>query len=199
VLPNTSSKTSTPSSSTGTGTSTATTPSTPKSGGSGAEESAPTSILLDTNAASTYNPYGYPSTGFGDPSLAIDGDPSTGWTAAVEAAAAPKMAVGLLIDMKIKQRLSSMAVVTSTPGAVVQVYGANGHTAPTSITDPAWVALSHSTTLAKKRTRLKLRWSGRSGKTFTFVTLWISSAPRSSTQADPGRVTVNELELFPAS
>ena len=58
------------------------------------------SILLDTNAASTYNPYNYPESDFGDPSLTIDGDTTTGWTAQVEPATAPKMAEGVLIDLK---------------------------------------------------------------------------------------------------
>ncbi len=186
-------------SSTGKGGSTTTTPSSTSTGGAGSSPggTAPTPILLDTNAASTYNPYGYAASAFGDPSLAIDGDSSTGWTAAVEPAAAPKMAVGLLIDMKTKQRLSAAAVITSTPGMTVQMYGANGHTAPPSITDPAWVALSHSITVKKKHAHIKLHWPA--GKTFTFIALWISSAPASSTPQAPGRVTVNELELFPAS
>ena len=38
-------------------------------------------ILLDTNAASTYNPYNYPESEFGDPSLVIDGETGTAWTA----------------------------------------------------------------------------------------------------------------------
>jgi hypothetical protein len=199
VVPKTPSTTTTGSSDSGTSTSTPTftPPPTQSTGGNTtSEESGPAAILLDTNAASTYNPYSYPATLFGDPSLAIDGDHSTGWTAAVESAAAPKMAVGLMIDLKEKQKLSSVQLITTTPGMTVQLYGANGATAPTSITDPAWVALSHSTMVKKSHVRIKLRTAG---KTFTFVTLWISSAPTSSTAADPGRVTVNELELFPAS
>ena len=65
--------------------------------------------MLDTNAASTYNPYNYPASGFGDPSLAIDGDTSTAWTAQVNPATAPKMAEGLLIDLKAKQKISAIA------------------------------------------------------------------------------------------
>ena len=42
------------------------------SGGTGETQAQP--ILLDTNAASTYNPYAYPASNFGDPSLAIDGE-----------------------------------------------------------------------------------------------------------------------------
>jgi hypothetical protein len=182
-------------------TSTAPTSTTPTSGaGTNGEktneESQQTAILLDTNAAATYNPYEYPATGFGDPSLAIDGDTSTAWTAAVNPATAPKMAAGLLINLKGKQKISAIQLVTATPGIRIQVYGANVATAPTSITDPAWVRLSPPRTLKKKRLRMSLR---DSSKAFQFVTVWISQAPASAvgTAAAPGHVDVNEVELFP--
>jgi hypothetical protein len=161
------------------------------------EESSSQAIVLDTNAASTYNPYAYPATNFGDPSLAIDGDNSTGWTAQVDPSTAPKMAEGLLLDLKSAQKLSAAAVVTSTPGMTVQLYGANTKTVPTSITEPSWVALSHSIKLQKRHQRIPLRESGHA---FRFITLWISRAPAASvgTPQAPGHVSVNELELFPA-
>ncbi|MGP0101118.1 MAG: hypothetical protein ACLPUT_05785 [Solirubrobacteraceae bacterium] len=152
--------------------------------------------MLDTNAATTYNPYGYPASGFGDPSLAIDGDTSTAWTALVNPATAPKMAEGLLIDLKAKQKVAVLELVTSTPGMSIQVYGANGHTAPASITDPAWIPLSAPKVAKKKRLRISLR---DSAKAFMFITLWISKAPASSTPEAPGHVDVNEVELFPPS
>jgi hypothetical protein len=176
-------------SSTSAATSKKTTTSTGTSTTSG-EESQPTSITLDTNAAATYNPYGYPASEFGDPSLAIDGDPSTAWTATVKPADAPKMAVGLVIDLKTAQRISSLSLLTSTPGMTVQVYGANGSAAPASITDPAWTKLSPSLVVSGRQTSIKL---ADSTKPFRFITLWISRAPASS-----GHVSVNELELFPA-
>jgi hypothetical protein len=178
---------------------TTTTPSagTKSSGGSGAEQ-LPPPIVLDTDAAATYNPYGYPASEFGDPSLAIDGDASTAWTAQVNPAVAPKMAEGLVIDLKSAQRLSSITLITATPGMSVQVYGANGHTLPSSITDPAWVELSPYRVTHKHNVHIKLR---DSTKAFRFVTLWISKAPATSvgTAQAPGHVSVNELELFPAT
>ena len=157
----------------------------------------PTPILLDTNAASTYNPYGYPASGFGDPSLAIDGETSTGWTALLNPAVAPKMAQGLAIDLKTGQRVGTLKLITSTPGMTVQVYGANGNTLPASITDPAWIALSSSLDARKRATKIKLR---DSTKPFRFITLWIGRAPASAvgTPQAPGHVSVNELELFAA-
>ena len=172
---------------------------TPKSGNEGAKttEQTPTPILLDTNAVATYNPYNYPASNFGDPSLAIDGDTSTGWTARLDPAVAPKVAVGLVIDLNAAQKLSALELVTSTPGMSVHVFGANTSVLPTSITDPAWVQLSPYHVETKRHALLKL---GDSTKAFNFITLWISKAPTSSigTPQAPGLVSVNEIELFPA-
>jgi hypothetical protein len=192
------STTNTTTSPTTTSTSTTSTPSSSSTGqASPTTESQPAVILLDTNAASTYNPYSYPASWFGDPSLAIDGDASTAWTAQVNPATAPKMAEGILIDLKARQKLSSVGLLTSTPGMTVQIFGANGQTVPASITAPAWVALSRSRVVRKKHAHITLR---HSTKAFTFVALWISKAPASSlgTPEAPGTVSVNELELFPA-
>jgi hypothetical protein len=171
-----------------------TTPAGSDTGGASTEPK-PTAIVLDTDAASTYNPYNYPAGDFGDPSLTIDGDTSTGWAAQVDPATAPKMAEGVLIDLKAQQKLSALELITSTPGMIVQIYGAKGQTAPTSITDPAWVSLSHSRTVKKKHVRIPLR---DATKAFSFLTVWISRAPVSSTAVAPGHVSVNEIELFPA-
>jgi hypothetical protein len=170
--------------------------STSQTGGSGSEP-APEAILLDTNAAQTYNPYAYSAAGFGDPSLAIDGDTSTAWTAQINPASAPRMAEGLLIDLKTAQKLSFLKLVTTTPGMVVQIYGANGHTVPGSITDKAWVSLSRSLTIHRRHAKIGLR---NKKLAYRFVTLWISRAPTSAvgTPEAPGHVTVNEIELFPA-
>ena len=174
-----------------------TTPKTTGAGGSSAtKEPQPESILLDTNAAATYNPNGYPASTFGDPSLAIDGDTSTAWTALVDPAIAPKMADGLVIDLKSAQKLSTLLLNTSTPGMTVQVYGANAAALPTTITDPAWVKLSGLVLEKKKSVRIPLR---DSAKAFRFVTLWITRVPAASVGSAeaPGHVSVNELELFP--
>ncbi len=195
----------TPTRATSTGSGKTTTTSTPASTtpastspGATGEESQQAAILLDPDAASTYNPYEYPASFFGDPSLAIDGDTSTAWTAQVNPATAPKLAVGLLIDLKSKQKVSVAQLVTSTPGITVQVYGTSGQTAPTSITDPAWIALTGPKVAKKRHLRLTLR---DSKDAFTYITLWISKAPQSAlgTAQAPGHVDVNELELFPTS
>jgi hypothetical protein len=156
----------------------------------------PAALLLDTNAASTYNPNGYPASRFGDPSLTIDGDRSTAWTAQVDPAIAPRMAVGVAIDLRSAHRLSTLELITSTPGMTVQVYGANTSSLPSSISSSSWVALSGPKTASNRHTQIKL---DKSTTPFRFVTLWISSAPAASvgTAQAPGSVDVNEIELFP--
>jgi hypothetical protein len=190
--------TTTPSSNTNEPSGTTTPSSTNESSSGTAAEPVPAAIQLDPNAASTYNPYGYPASEFGDPSLAIDGDTSTGWTAQVNPAVAPRMAEGLVVDLKGTRRLSAAELVTSTIGMSVQVYGANVRALPTSITAPAWVQLTAYLVVKKHHVHLKLR---DSAKAFRFITLWISKAPAASigTPQAPGHVGVNELELFPAA
>src|SRR6202035_3646992 len=146
------------------------TPTNPSTNGEtpAAGESQPGAILLDTTAAQTYNPYAYPATIFGDPSLTIDGDTTTGWTAQVDPAVAPKMAEGLVIDLKSPRKLSALALITTTPGMTIQVYGANGSTLPTSITAPAWVKLSGNLVEKSKHRRLTLR---KPKQAFRWVTL----------------------------
>lgn len=167
-----------------------------------AGEAHPQALLLDTNAASTYNPYNYNAANFGDPSLAIDGDASTGWTALVEPTVAPKLAEGLIVDLNTARRLSALALTSSTPEMTIRVYGANGQTPPASITDPAWIALSPSLVEHKKRARITLGANTANrqaaSKSYRFIVLWISQAPASAvgTPQAPGRVSVNELELF---
>jgi hypothetical protein len=182
---------------TGTGTGTGTTNSSGTGGSNAGEEPKPKALLLDTDAASTYNPYSYPATWFGDPSLAIDGDTTTGWSAQVNPATAPNLAEGLVIDLKSPRKLSAMKVVTSTPGLTAQVYGSAAKTLPASITAAGWVPLSRSITIRKRHARLGLR---HQKKGYRFVALWISKAPASAlgTTEAPGKVIVDELELLPA-
>jgi hypothetical protein len=156
----------------------------------------PTPILLDTNAATTYNPYNYPQAGFGDPALAIDGEPSTAWTAQVQPHSFPNMAEGLLIDLRQPAKLGKLELRTPTRGMTVQIYGANGAKAPSSITEPGWVLLSGSHTLKKTVTHLKLRTEG---KAFRWLVVWLVKAPASAqgTPTAPGRVALSEVALYP--
>jgi hypothetical protein len=175
---------------------TETTKSSEKSGSekSSGEAEPPSPILLDTNAASTYNPYSYPPTLFGDPSLAIDGEAKTAWTAQVQPEKAPNMAEGLLLDLKSPQKLGSSTVKTTTTGITVEIYGANGNTVPGSITDTGWKRLVGLKVLKKKSVPLTLKTEG---KGYRYVVLWLAKAPTGSTATKPGRVAIDEFELFP--
>ena len=88
-------------------------------------------------------PTSYPPSDFGDPSLAIDGDTATAWTAQVDPATAPKMAEGLLIDLESAAEAGDAQARQLHPR-----HDRPGRTAPappprpTSITDPAWMPLS---------------------------------------------------------
>jgi hypothetical protein len=168
-------------------------------GGSGSKAAKPTPILLDTNAVSTYNPSGYAPSAFGEPGMAIDGETSTAWTAQVDPAIAPKMAVGLLVDLRTPHHVSAVQVITSTPGITVQVLGSDAATAPATASDPAWVKLMpHPKALAKRHEHITL---GQTQHGYRFVLLWISRVPASlaGTSQAPGVVRINELELFPHS
>ena len=163
-------------------------------------EALPEPILLDTNAASTYDPNGYPASEFGDPTLAIDGDTSTGWSAEVNPALAPKLEAGVLIDLKTPQKISSAELISATPGLTVQLYGANPAagetTAPALISNPAWVKLSKTVVAKNRHEHIKFL---RPLKAYRFIVLWIRDVPASAvgTAEAPGHVFVNELELFP--
>jgi hypothetical protein len=161
---------------------------------SSAESESPSPILLDTNAASTYNPYTYPATLFGDPSLAIDGEAKTAWTAQVQPEKAPNMAEGLLLDLKSPQKLGSATVKTTSTGVTAEIYGANGNTVPGSITDSGWKRLVGLKVLKKKSTHFTLKTEG---KGYRFIVLWLAKAPSGSTAASPGTVAIDEFELFP--
>jgi hypothetical protein len=190
-----STSTTTPAKTNTTETGTTTSESKSKEGSAGKSEQ-PAPIVLDTNAATTYNPYNFPETGFGDPALAIDGEPSTAWTVQVQPNSFPNMAEGLLIDLRSPTKLGSLELVTPTRGMTVQIYGASTAKAPATITEPGWVPLSGTHVLKKKVTHLKLR---AAGKEFRFALVWITKAPTASqgTPTAPGHVALSEVVPYP--
>lgn len=155
----------------------------------------PSAILLDTDAASTYNPYDYPPAGFGDPALAIDGEALTAWTGQVQPSSAPNMAEGLLLDLKSPMKLGAVKLITQTTGMTVQLYGTTAKKAPATITEPGWNQLSSTHVLKKRATHVKLHGS----QSLRFVLVWVVKAPASAvgTPQAPGQVDLNEVDLFP--
>jgi hypothetical protein len=145
-------------------------------------------ILLDPNAASTYNPYNLPETSFGDPSLAIDGDSTTAWTYTLDPSTAGKTAVGLAIDFKSPQLFRSLKIHVTSPGMTVEFYGANGDV-PVSITDPAWTHLANRGHI-KKQTSVSLKTAG---KTFRRLLIWITHAPGTTTTGALGVAEVSVI------
>jgi hypothetical protein len=148
-------------------------------------------ILLDPDAASSYNPYGVNVT-FGDPASAIDGDQTTAWTAGVDPATAPHMDVGLDINLRAPQTISKVDISTSTPGMIVQVYGTSESADPPSITDPGWIHLADSTLKAHTKVTLS-----RAGVKFRHVMVWIVQAPPTPAGGTaPTSVAIDELSVI---
>jgi hypothetical protein len=145
-------------------------------------------ILLDTDAASTYNPYSLPPAGFGDPAKAIDGDPQTIWTYQLDPTTAGKTLVGLAINLKSKQKVRSMTITTATPGIKVEFYGATESQEPVSITDPGWLHLATRSSL-KAQATVNL---STGGKAFEYLLVWITHAPAGVTG---GQIGISELTV----
>ncbi len=163
---------------------------TPTTGATEPASPAANPILLDTDAASTYNPSGYPESYFGDPALAIDGETGTAWTAQVPPSVAPKMAAGLALDLKTARHLGTLELHTSTPGMTLEVFGANGSAIPPTIVDPAWKKLTASHLVKKKDATVKL---GTGGKAYRFLVLWFTQAP----SASPEKISLGEVVPYP--
>ncbi len=145
-------------------------------------------ILLDTDAATAYNPYSLAPGGFGDPAKAIDGDGQTSWTYQLDPSTAGKTLVGLAINLKSKQTVRSITIATPSPGMTVEFYGATGSELPVSITDPGWAHLATRTAI-ESQTTVKLKTAA---KGLHYLLVWITHAPPGVTT---GTVGVSELSV----
>ena len=114
-------------------------------------------ILLDTDAASVYNPDGLDPSRFGDPAAAIDQDTSTAWTAQLDANG--KLGAGLSIDLKSALAVSTLKLLVTSPGMDVEIYGTAG-SQPASITAPAWMRLATRPSIRRNAT-IKLATQGQ--------------------------------------
>jgi len=146
------------------------------------------SIVLDTDAATTYNPYSLPTSSFTDPAKAIDGAPDTAWTYRLGPATAGKTLVGLAIDMKTPQPARAITLTSLSPGMTVEFYGATGSTEPVSIIAPGWVHLANRKAI-KPSTTVVLKTQGKS---FRYLLVWITHAPASVTA---GTIGISELSV----
>lgn len=143
-------------------------------------------LLLDTDAASVYNPYALPTTSFGDPAKAIDGDPKTAWTYQLDPTTSGKTLFGLAIDLKSRQAIRSLEIA-DTAGMTVEFYGATGEQ-PVSITDPGWVHLANRRQI-KAKTSVDLQTQGKS---YRYLLVWITHAPTGTTT---GSLGISELSV----
>lgn len=156
-----------------------------------------TPMLLDTNSAHVYNPYSYPEATFTDPSLAIDGESTTAFVVKVREVSAPKMADGLLIDMKALTKVEKLTLITNTPGFTLQVYGTKQKKQPPeTITSKGWVKLTKSHVAKKKKSTVELN---KAKQQFRQILVWLVKAPEGSTPEAPGHVAIDELQLFEKS
>jgi hypothetical protein len=145
-------------------------------------------ILLDTDAASTYNPYGLAASSFADPAKAIDGAPDTAWSYQLDPTTGGATLVGLSIDLKTPQPARAIKITTLSPGMTVELYGATGSSEPASITAPGWVHLANRKAI-KASTTVALKTQGKS---FRYLLVWITHAP---TGVSTGSVGISELSV----
>jgi hypothetical protein len=155
----------------------------------GTTTAAKNAILLDTDAASTYNPYSLPTSSFADPAKAIDGDLTTSWTYQLDPTSAGKTLVGVAIDLKAPQAVRAIKITTPTPGMTVEFYGVTGSSEPSSITDPAWLHLANRRAI-KPSTSVILKTQGKS---FRYLLVWITHAPSGVTA---GTVGISEISVL---
>jgi hypothetical protein len=145
-------------------------------------------ILLDTDAATIYNPYSLSASSFGDPAKAIDGDPDTAWTYQLNPTDAGKTFVGLTIDLKTPQPAKAIKITTLSPGMTVEFYGADATAVPAAITAPGWVHLANRKAI-KPSTTVVLKTLGKS---YRYLLVWITHAPAGVTA---GTVGISELSV----
>lgn len=164
--------------------------------GNGGKPHKPVPILLDTNAASVYNPRDLPASRFGDPSLAIDGEATTAWSVELEPSEAPSVGVGLALDLNAALRVKKLSLVTETPGMTVKVYGTASAALPSSLDAPAWKRLTRAHLVKKRRATIDLKGAP---KRFRQLLIWIVKAPTAAGGGFTGsELKVNEVQLFEA-
>ncbi|MGI8557145.1 MAG: hypothetical protein ACR2ND_02360 [Solirubrobacteraceae bacterium] len=164
-------------------------PKTPTPGGSNNTSQVGGQILLDTNAASTYNPSGMPLSRFGDPAKAIDGDPSTSWTYTLDPARGGQVGAGLVVDLKSAQRVVALTITTPSPGMAAEFYGSASPTPPPTITDAKWIHIGDRNALKDAET-ITLKGKGHN---FRYLVVWI---PRAATGATTGSVGISEITVL---
>ena len=149
--------------------------------------SSPATISLGASDASTYNPYGLPSTSFGAPAKALAGNPLSSWTYRLDPSTQGATHAGLVVRLKPAQQVGSITLTSGSPGMKVEFYGASG-ALPTLITDPGWVHLASRTSIDAEST---VGLGTRSEK-LDYLLVWITHAPPG---VNAGALTISALSL----
>lgn len=100
----------------------------------------------------------------------MDGDPKTAWTTQRYRGALPKPGVGLILDLGRPVRARRLALLTSTPGAAVEIYAARGGPPP-RLPAPGWERVASRTVLPRTAT-ISLRPAPA-----RFLLVWIVRLP----------------------
>jgi hypothetical protein len=153
-------------------------------------------LVFAANAASTYDPNGYPETGYLGPELAIDGVTTTAWTAAAAPELAPKVQAGLLIDLQRKRRIAKVGLISRTLGMTVEVFGTTQREAPKSIESSGWKKLSGIHLVEERNSSIVLKRTPKIRQ----LLIWVLKAPEVEAEAESEEASdsaaINEVALY---
>jgi hypothetical protein len=144
-------------------------------------------VKLDPADAKTYNPYNRAGAEQADPTLAIDGDAKTAWTASLDPAAGGQSAIGVDLALGRLRGVRQLKLSTPTPGMTVEIYGARSTDAPVSVQDPDWTHIATQLDVAKDGT-IRL---GSGEDEYRHLLVWITEAP-----PEGGQVSLGELKVY---
>ena len=144
-------------------------------------EAEPVAIDLESDAASTYDPFGRADASVTNADRAIDGKDTTAWR--VPAAADGTVRMGLVVSLEEARRIGSLRFTANTPGFTVETYATKAKEIPAEVTDDGWKHLEDKSDVGVEET---LPIDG----TFRHVLLWVTVQPADT------RVVIPELELL---
>lgn len=165
----------------------------------GQSEGGTAPIPLAAHDASTYDPNGYPESGYVDPQLAIDGNASTAWTAAPGPEIAPKVQAGLLIAFGREREIAKVALISRALGMTVQVYGTTQRVAPKSLESKAWVKLSGVHIVEERSSKIKLKRTPKIRQLLVWVLRAPEIEPKVEGEVVEDSAAINELTLYAPS
>ncbi len=155
-------------------------------GSSSTAPAGPSPVVLDSGAASVYDPYSRVASA-GAPARAIDGNPSTSWFLEPTPKPGTGPDAGLLLDLGAKRDLRGVVIQTTTPGFNVEIWATSDASAPPNILDSRW---SHIRNRKNVGTDERIAIGNDTSK-YRNLLLWFRSAPAGGT-----KLRVNEVEVL---